>query len=44
MINNVEIAKQLGYIKPAPGIVRRIGPDVESLPDHKVIILTTGSQ
>ncbi len=44
MINNVEIAKQLGYINPAPGVVRKIGPDAEAMPPHKVIILTTWSQ
>lgn len=44
MINNVEIAKQLWYINPAPWIVRKIWPDVESMPDEKVIILTTWSQ
>ena len=44
MINNVEIAKQLWYINPAPWIVRRIWPDAEAMPDHKVIILTTWSQ
>ncbi|MEF2175762.1 MAG: ribonuclease J [Candidatus Absconditabacteria bacterium] len=44
LINNMEIAKELGYIKAPQGIVRKISDDVDVLPDDRVIILTTGSQ
>lgn len=44
MINNVEIARQLGYINAPQWVVRKLNTDIDSLPDDKVIILTTGSQ
>jgi ribonuclease J len=44
MIGNLEIARQLGYIKlPDPDII--VSPDkVNSLPPEQVTVLTTGSQ
>lgn len=44
MINNVEIAKQLGYINAPQGIIRKLSSDIDSLPDNRVIIITTWSQ
>lgn len=44
MINNVEIAKQLGYVNVPQWIIRKLNSDIESLPDDRVIILTTWSQ
>lgn len=44
LINNMEIAKELWYIKAPQWIVRKISDDVDVLPDDRVIILTTWSQ
>ncbi len=44
MINNVELSQQLGYINPPKGLVRKMGPQVNSLPPNQVIVLTTGAQ
>jgi len=41
--NNVEIAKELGFIKAPPGLIKTVR-EVKDYPDHKVLILTTGSQ
>lgn len=41
---NVEIATNLGYLKAPRGLVRKVGPGMEKLPDNEVIIITTGSQ
>ena len=45
MVENVSIAKELGYIKIKPGIVKRMTPKaVEWIPPSKQIIITTWSQ
>ncbi len=44
MINNMEIAKQLWYINVPQGMVRPLRGSIEDLPDHKVVVITTGSQ
>jgi ribonuclease J len=44
METNIEIAEQLGYIKAPRGLIRKVGPGMEKLPDNEVLILTTGSQ
>lgn len=44
MIDNIDLATRLGYINPPKGLVRKIGPQVNSLPPNQVIILTTGAQ
>jgi ribonuclease J len=44
MIDNVEIAAKSGYMNFPKGVVRKIGPQVNSLPPSQVMILTTGSQ
>ncbi|PZM83853.1 ribonuclease J [Candidatus Gracilibacteria bacterium] len=45
MVENVSIAKDLGYLKIKPGVVRKMTPkNVEGIPPHKQIIITTGSQ
>ena len=41
---NIEIATNLGYLKAPRGLVRKVGPGMEKLPDNEVIIITTGSQ
>ncbi|HHE76499.1 MAG TPA: ribonuclease J [Candidatus Parcubacteria bacterium] len=40
---NVEIAKKLGYIKPAKGTIIPINK-IKDYPDNKIIIICTGSQ
>ena len=44
MVNNVEICKELGYIKTPPGMVRQLNEEVEQMPDHRVMIICTGAQ
>lgn len=41
MVNNVEICQQLGYINVPKGTIRKLGDNIESMPDHKVLILCT---
>lgn len=43
MKTNIEIARQLGYIKPKPGILIDIA-QVDDFPQNKVVILCTGAQ
>ncbi|MDA1208972.1 MAG: RNase J family beta-CASP ribonuclease [bacterium] len=44
MVTNIEIAQNLGYIKAPRGMIRKVGPGMEKIPDKEVIIITTGSQ
>ncbi len=44
METNLEIAMNLGYIKAPRGLVRKVNPSMDKLPDKEVLILTTGSQ
>lgn len=45
MVENVTIAKELGYLTMKPGVVRRMTPkNVDGIPLNKQIIITTGSQ
>ena len=45
MVENIAIAKELGYLKMKPGIVKKMSPkNTEGIPPHKQIIITTGSQ
>lgn len=44
MEQNIEIATQLGYIDAPRGLIRKVGPGMEKIPDREIIILTTGSQ
>ncbi len=44
MVNNIEIARQLGYVNAPQWIIRKVNSDIDALPDDRVIILTTGSQ
>ena len=44
MINNVEICQQLGYIQVPDGYIRKLSNEVETLPDERVLILSTGAQ
>ena len=44
MVNNIEVAKNLGYINVPNWMIRNLTADVESMPDNRVVILTTWSQ
>jgi ribonuclease J len=44
MEQNIEIAQNLGYLKVPRGMMRKVSPAMDKLPDNEVLILTTGSQ
>lgn len=44
METNIEIAQNLGYLKAPRGLIRKVGPGMDKLPDNEVLIITTGSQ
>jgi len=44
MINNLEIASKLGFLKVPRGILKKLSPKIDELPPKEVLILTTGSQ
>jgi ribonuclease J len=44
METNIEIAQNLGYLQAPRGLIRKVSPAMDQLPDKDVIILTTGSQ
>ncbi len=44
MEENIEIAVNLGYIQVPRGLIRKVGPGMDKIPDREVLILTTGSQ
>ncbi|PIZ70938.1 ribonuclease J [Candidatus Peregrinibacteria bacterium CG_4_10_14_0_2_um_filter_43_11] len=44
MVNNMELAERLGYTTYPKGAVKKINPQVNSLPPSQVIIVTTGAQ
>ncbi len=44
MEENIEIATNLGYIQVPRGLIRKVGPGMDKIPDRDVLILTTGSQ
>ncbi len=44
MEQNIEIAQNLGYIQVPRGLIRKVGPGMDKIPDREVVILTTGSQ
>jgi ribonuclease J len=43
MVANVNIARALGYLKAADGLIAEM-KDLDSLPGQRVVLLTTGSQ
>lgn len=44
MINNIDIVKQLGYIKVPHDFVRKVSDEINTFPDERVIVLCTGAQ
>lgn len=41
---NVEIAQNLGYLRAPRGLIRKVGPGMDKIPDRETLIITTGSQ
>lgn len=44
METNIEIAQNLGYLRAPRGLIRKVNPAMDRLPDSEVLIITTGSQ
>ena len=44
MIENMKLAEQIGYTSYPKGFVRKMGPQINSLPPSQVVIVTTGAQ
>lgn len=44
METNTEIAQNLGYLKAPRGLIRKVGPGMDKVPDRDALIITTGSQ
>jgi ribonuclease J len=44
METNIEIAQNLGYLNAPRGLIRKVGPAMDKLPDREVLVITTGSQ
>lgn len=44
MINNITLARDLGFITFEPGTVKRVTKHMLGVPDNKVVVVTTGSQ
>jgi len=44
MINNMKLSEELGFTSYPKGMVRKMTPQVNSLPPSQVLILTTGTQ
>jgi ribonuclease J len=41
MITNVQLCQELGYINVPKEMIRVLGPDVEQMPDERVVVLCT---
>ncbi len=44
MVNNVEICKELWYIKTPAWMIRQLTEEVEQIPDNRIMIICTGAQ
>ncbi|GHW02907.1 ribonuclease J [candidate division SR1 bacterium] len=44
LVNNVQLCQNLGYIDAPKGMIRRLDDDVNSMPDERVLVLSTGAQ
>jgi ribonuclease J len=44
MLDNIDIAEKLGYIRAPKGLIRKLSNNINSLPSNQVLVLTTGSQ
>lgn len=44
MVANVQLCQELGYINVPKEMIRLVGPEIEQMPDERVMIICTGSQ
>lgn len=44
MINNVKLCQELGYIRVPEQMIRPVNPDIQQMPDQRVLVLCTWSQ
>lgn len=44
MVNYTEICQELGYINPPKWFLRKLDDEVNTLPDERIMILSTGAQ
>ncbi len=44
MVDNIDIASKLGYIKAPKGLIRKLSTNINNLPSNQILVLTTGSQ
>jgi len=44
MIINVKLCQELGYIRVPEQMIRPMGPEIEQMPDERVMVICTGSQ
>jgi mRNA degradation ribonuclease J1/J2 len=45
MIGYTEVAAELGYIRVPDGVIRKIeSGEINTMPDEKIIVLSTGAQ
>lgn len=44
MVTNIQLCQELWYITVPKQMIKTIGPEVDSLPDERVVVLCTGSQ
>ncbi len=44
MINNVKLCQELGYIRVPDHMIRPVNPDIQQMPDQRVLVLCTWSQ
>lgn len=44
MVTNVKLCQELGYIQVPEHMIRPVGPDINNMPDERVLVLCTGSQ
>lgn len=40
----IDIAQNLGYLQFPRGHIRKVGPNMDKIPDREIVIITTGSQ
>ncbi len=44
MLTNVKLCQELGYIQVPEHMIRPVNPDINNMPDERVLVLCTGSQ
>ena len=44
MLNNIEICQELWYIDVPKGYIRKLSSEIDTLPDERILILSTGAQ